>query len=162
MYRYVKAASPLKSVMSKLKSKLSSSLKELFTSAPKFQKVKDPDTGVIGQLYQYECASGAQLAVEMYPYPLEEGKYSVRAYVIDDKGDIVDNTIKILNPSSGNSFKPIPQNKLMQYITQYADDNFELLGSFEDADDTQTDIDDMNDDGFEPSQYDENEESEDI
>lgn len=42
MYRYAKAASPLKSVMSKLKSKLSSSLKELFTSAPKFQKSERP------------------------------------------------------------------------------------------------------------------------
>ena len=159
MYRYITATSPLKNLMGRLTSNLKGELKDMFTDRPRFQRVKDPDTGIIGQLYQYNCESGAQLAVEVYPFPLEEGKFSVRAYVIDVDDKIVNNTIKILNPKSNNSYKPIPQNKLMEYINRYADDNFEYLGSFNDVDQAEEDMSENTDDGFEAAEY-EDEESE--
>ena len=162
---YVRAgvlSSAAVNLMKRMMKSISQDFKDVFKSdeAPKSQKIKDPDTGMLGTLYTYSCANEEMyLNVEMYPFPGANNTFILRCYC--SKGNqIQTDTIKILNTETSDGFKPIRLRDVSKKIEQYADDFFELLGSFEDADQAEQDMNQTNDDGFEPSQYEDDEESE--
>lgn len=156
MKRYIRCggliSNALNNLMRRAQSALNDAVKEAFTSSPpKDTSVKDPDTGAIGTLYTYKCASDNLFQVEMYAFPGVQGSFLVKCYIADNSETVMKDTIKILNTRTDGGFKPIKQNQLMKKISEYADDNFELLGSFEDVDKAQYDTDRINDDGYEPA-----------
>lgn len=159
---YVRAgvlSSAAANLMKRMMTSISKDFKDVFKSdeAPKSQKIKDPDTGMLGTLYTYSCANEEMyLNVEMYPFPGANNTFILRCYC--SKGNqIQTDTIKILNTETSDGFKPIRLRDVSKKIEQYADDFFELLGSFEDADEADSNISDL--DEYEDAEYD-NEESE--
>ena len=159
---YVRAgvlSSAAANLMKRMMTSISKDFKDVFKSdeAPKSQKIKDPDTGMLGTLYSYACANeDMYLNVEMYPFPGANNTFILRCYC--SKGNqIQTDTIKILNTETADGFKPIRLRDVSKKIEQYADDFFELLGSFDDKDVADSDISDL--DEYEDAEYD-NEESE--
>ena len=159
---YVRAgvlSSAAANLMKRMMTSISKDFKDVFKSeeAPKSQKIKDPDTGMLGTLYTYSCANEEMyLNVEMYPFPGANNTFILRCYC--SKGsEIQTDTIKILNTETSDGFKPIRLRDVSKKIEQYADDFFELLGSFDDKDVADSDISDL--DEYEDAEYD-NEESE--
>lgn len=161
---YVRAgvlSSAAANLMKRMMTSISKDFKDVFKSdeAPKSQKIKDPDTGMLGTLYTYACANeDMYLNVEMYPFPGSDNTFVLRCYC-SEGSQVKTETIKILNTETSYGFKPIRLRDVFKKIEEYADDFFELLGSLDDADEAQADIDDMNDDGFEPSEYDDEDEN---
>ena len=159
---YVRAgvlSSAAANLMKRMMTSISKDFKDVFKSdeAPKSQKIKDPDTGMLGTLYSYACANeDMYLNVEMYPFPGANNTFILRCYC--SKGNqIQTDTIKILNTETSDGFKPIRLRDVSKKLEQYADDFFELLGSFDDKDVADSDISDL--DEYEDAEYD-NEESE--
>ena len=159
---YVRAgvlSSAAANLMKRMMTSISKDFKDVFKSeeAPKSQKIKDPDTGMLGTLYTYSCANEEMyLNVEMYPFPGANNAFILRCYC--SKGNqIQTDTIKILNTETSDGFKPIRLRDVSKKLEQYADDFFELLGSFDDKDVADSDISDL--DEYEDTEYD-NEESE--
>ena len=159
---YVRAgvlSSAAANLMKRMMTSISKDFKDVFKSdeAPKSQKIKDPDTGMLGTLYTYACANeDMYLNVEMYPFPGANDTFILRCYC--SKGNqIQTDTIKILNTETADGFKPIRLRDVSKKIEQYADDFFELLGSFDDKDVADSDISDLEE--YEDAEYD-NEESE--
>lgn len=138
-------------LMSRLKDFLSKSLKDAFTSnePPKVQKVKDPDTDLVGTLYTYKCANPeATLNVELYDFPGSNSAFIVRCYISGKNGPI-QSTIEVLNSASSSGYKPILQSSLSKKIKEYVEEWSDIVGDVED--DVDEDINTM--DGFEQSQY---------
>lgn len=135
-------------------SSISKEFRDAFKSdqAPKTQKIKDPDTGMMGTLYTYACANeGMNLNVEMYPFPGSDDTFVLRCYC--SKGaQVQTETIQILNTETSDGFKPIRLRDVSKKIEQYADDFFDLLGSFEDKEEADADIEDL--DQYEDAEYD--------
>lgn len=146
---YVNAGS-FKNIMNRLLSSFGKEFKSVFKTEPRSEKVKDPDTDQIGTLYEYRCADpDMSLNVELYQFPGSNRSFIVRCYIRDKSGPI-SSTIDVLNSSSSDGYKPIKLSSLSSKIKQYADKYYDLLGSFEDADVVDTDVDNMgSDDGFE-------------
>lgn len=159
---YVRAgvlSSAAANLMKRMMSSISKEFRDAFKSdqAPKTQKIKDPDTGMIGTLYTYACANeGMNLNVEMYPFPGSDNTFVLRCYC-SEGSQVKTETIKILNTETSDGFKPIRLRDVSKKIEQYADDFFDLLGSFEDKEEADADIEDL--DEYEDAEYD-NEESE--
>lgn len=159
---YVRASvlsSAAASLMKRMMSSISKEFRDSFKSdePPKTKKIKDPDTGMIGTLYTYACANeGMNLNVEMYPFPGSDNTFVLRCYC-SEGSQVKTETIKILNTETSDGFKPIRLRDVFKKIEEYADDFFELLGSLDDADEAQADIEDL--DEYEDAEYD-NEESE--
>lgn len=159
MYIYVQSAGLLKGIMSKLGNVLKGTLAEAFTTdKPKQKKVKDPDTGAIGNLYIYEGKkNGATLNVEMYPFPGAKTSFVIRCYLTKNNKLMTD-TVMILNPSKGKAIQPISAKKANQEIAAYCEMFKKYLGVRK-MKEAQQDLDEElnkseEDDGFEASQYD--------
>ena len=155
---YVRAgvlSSAAANLMKRMMTSISKDFKDVFKSdeAPKSQKIKDPDTGMLGTLYTYACANeDMYLNVEMYPFPGANNTFILRCYC--SKGNqIQTDTIKILNTETADGFKPIRLRDVSKKLEQYADDFFELLGSFDDKDVADSDISDL--DEYEDAEHDE-------
>lgn len=155
---YVRAgvlSSAAASLMKRMMKSISKEFRGAFKSdqAPKTQKIKDPDTGMMGTLYTYACANeGMNLNVEMYPFPGANNTFILRCYC--SKGSqIQTDTIKILNTETADGFKPIRLRDVSKKLEQYADDFFELLGSFEEKEVADSDISDLEE--YEDAEYDE-------
>ena len=155
---YVRAgvlSSAAANLMKRMMTSISKDFKDVFKSdkAPKSQKIKDPDTGMLGTLYTYACANEEMyLNVEMYPFPGANNTFILRCYC--SKGNqIQTDTIKILNTETSDGFKPIRLRDVSKKLEQYADDFFDLLGSFEDKEEADADIEDLNQ--YEDAEYDE-------
>lgn len=155
---YVRAgvlSSAAANLMKRMMTSISKDFKDVFKSdeAPKSQKIKDPDTGMLGTLYTYSCANeDMYLNVEMYPFPGANNTFILRCYC--SKGNqIQTDTIKILNTETSDGFKPIRLRDVSKKLEQYADDFFELLGSFDDKEVADSDISDLEE--YEDAEYDE-------
>lgn len=155
---YIRAgvlSSAASNLMKRMMKSISQEFRGAFKSdqAPKTQKIKDPDTGMMGTLYTYACANeGMNLNVEMYPFPGSDDTFVLRCYCSKD-AQVQTETIKILNTETSDGFKPIRLRDVFKKIEEYADDFFDLLGSLDDADEAQADIEDL--DEYEDAEYDE-------
>lgn len=161
MYRYVKAASPIKGLMGKLggmlKGMLTDAISDAFTDKPKSSRVKDPDTGAIGNLYTYQGKkNGASLNVEMYPFAGLEVGYIVRCYLTKNN-KVLEDTITIVNKMKGKAIEPITSKNVKQEIAAYCEMYKDKLGvrKMKEAQQEITDdLDNQEDDGFEPADTD--------
>lgn len=128
MYRYVKAASPIKGLMGKLGNIFKGMLTDAFTDTPKSSKVKDPDTGAIGNLYTYEGKkNGASLNVEMYPFAGLGSGYIVRCYLTKNN-KVLQDTITIVNNMKGKAIEPITSKNVKEEIAAYCEMYKDKLG----------------------------------
>lgn len=158
MYRYVQSAGLLKSLMTRIGNSFKGALAEAFTGTPKQKKVKDPDTGAIGNLYVYEGKkNGPSLNVETYPFPGIGNSFIVRCYLAKEN-KVLPDTIMILNNKKGKAIMPIRTKQISAELAEYCDLFKKQLGvrnmkkaqqEFADELDNEQES-----DGFEASQYD--------
>lgn len=140
----------LKKSMNKTSGMLGNMFKEIFTTPkPEIARVKDPDTGAIGNLYTYSCSNDNMvLNAEMYPFPGISSAYLVKCYCSEgEKPDM--KTVTILNKKQGKYYKPLLGKEIGKMLKEYVSEYMDVLGDVTNESLVDRDMNQEEDDGFE-------------